>query len=335
MRKRQNAEANLAEESIKLQKQLETENKDLRKTVCKQAKMIVGLKSGTSTVYRRPSKGWSEYSRQQRYNIKKEIAGNVCSALSFCDEACLKPRKVEMENISEGTIEILNVSTGEFEGKRVGDRKPFSSKHTALYLKDKLAISNSGYQELSMISDLPRFNQLKKCASTLNAQFEIRDAPEGIVGVQQSIKSRLKLLLTHIIHNFRENGAKIPDVIHVKLTGDGTQIARGLTVLNFAFTILEEPGQKAMSVGGNHSIAILKVKESDYDELFHSLSDIIQEAKDLQCITVEESVFRIEYFLGGDLKFLAIICGIESASCDHACIWCKCPKADRHDMTKE
>jgi len=36
--------------------------------------------------------------------------------LSFCDEACLKPRKVEMENVSGGTIEILDVSTGEFEG---------------------------------------------------------------------------------------------------------------------------------------------------------------------------------------------------------------------------
>jgi len=105
-------------------------------------------------------------------------------------------------------------------------------------------------------------------------------------------------------------------------------VARGLTVVNFTFTILEEPGQKAMSVGGNHRIAILKVKESDYDKLFHSLSDIIQEAKDLQCITVEESVFRIQYFLGGDLKFLALSCGIESASCNHACIWCKCPKAD-------
>lgn len=83
------------------------------------------------------------------------------------------------------------------------------------------------------------------------------------------------MLLTHIIHNFRENRAKIPDILHVKLTGNGTQIARGLTVVNFAFTILKEPGQKAISVGGNHSIAILKVKESDFHELFHSLSDII------------------------------------------------------------
>ena len=126
LRKRRNAEADLTEESVKCQKQLETENKDLRKTVRKQAKTIVGLKSGNSTVYRHPSKGWSEYSRQQRYNIKKEVASNVCSALSLCEEACLKPRKVEIENVSEGTIEVLNVSTGEFEGKSVGDRKPLT-----------------------------------------------------------------------------------------------------------------------------------------------------------------------------------------------------------------
>ena len=154
----------MTEESVKRQKQLEIENKDLRKTVRKQAKTIVGLKSETSTVYRIPSKGWSEYSRQQKYNIKKEVAGNVCSALSFCDEACLKPRKVEIENVSEGTTEILDVSTGEFEGKYVSDRKSLNSKkHTALYLKDKykLAISNSGYHKLSMISDLPPSSQLK------------------------------------------------------------------------------------------------------------------------------------------------------------------------------
>ena len=92
---------------------------------------------------------------------------------------------------------------------------------------------------VSMISNLPPSSQLKKCASTLNAQFEIRDAPEGIVGVQQSIKSRLKFLLTHIIYNFSKNSTEISNVIRVKLTGDGTQIARGLTVVNFAFTILQ------------------------------------------------------------------------------------------------
>ena len=124
------------------------------------------------------------------------------------------------------------------------------------------------------------------------AQFEIRDAPEGIVGVQQSIKSRLKLLL-HIIHNFRENSAEIPNVICIKDTN-----CERFNSCKFCFYYFG----RTRSVGGNHSIAILKVEESDYDKLFYSLSDIVQ---DLQCITVEESVFRIEYFLGGDLKFMA------------------------------
>ena len=43
----------------------------------------------------------------------------------------------------------------------------------------------------------------------------------------------------------------------------------------------------------------------------------------------------IEYFLGGDLKFLAIVCGIEAANAKYACIWCKCSNSDRGDMSKE
>ena len=40
----------------------------------------------------------------------------------------------------------------------------------------------------------------------------------------------------------------------------------------------------------------------------------------------------IKFYLGGDWKFLALVCGLESATSDHACIWCKCPKKQRHDM---
>ena len=34
--------------------------------------------------------------------------------------------------------------------------------------------------------------------------------------------------------------------------------------------------------------------------------------------------------MGGDWKFLAMATGIDSASCEYACIWCKCPALDRH-----
>ena len=55
----------------------------------------------------------------------------------------------------------------------------------------------------------------------------------------------------------------------------------------------------------------------------------------LTSLTFDGMNFPIEYFLCSDLKFLAVVCGIESATCTHVCIWCKCPSSERHDMTAE
>ena len=75
----------------------------------------------------------------------------------------------------------------------------------------------------------------------LNKEFNIKAAPNGITGVQQSLIARVEARLRKII-------PKMPDIkIHVKLTRDGTQIARGLTVVNITFTILEG-GDQAYSV---------------------------------------------------------------------------------------
>ena len=66
-----------------------------------------------------------------------------------------------------------------------------------------------------------------------------------------------------------------PDIqkIHIKLTGDGTQIARGLTIVNITFTILED---QATSVLGNYSVAIFKIVEN-YENLAAALEDICME----------------------------------------------------------
>ena len=96
-----------------------------------------------------------------------------------------------------------------------------------------------------------------------------------------------------------------------------------------AFTILEEDNL-ALSVRGNHSIAILRVSKN-YNDLLQSLQDIISEAQDLETVTINDISNQIQLFLGGDWKFLAIICGLESATSQHACIWCKCSKTERCD----
>lgn len=76
--------------------------------------------------------------------------------------------------------------------------------------------------------------------------------------------------------------------------GDGTRIARGLNIVNVAFTILEE-GSKAHSILGNYTVAILKASET-YDELALGLQDICEEAQDLEVLTIQGNVYTIKFF---------------------------------------
>ena len=102
------------------------------------------------------------------------------------------------------------------------------------------------------------------------------------------------------------------------MSGDGTQIGKRLYVVNFGFTLLEE-GELAYTASGNHCVAIIKEPEK-YESLLLSLEDIKNEIESLSTIEVNNICFDIEYFLGGDWKFLATITGIDSASANYACI---------------
>ena len=89
-----------------------------------------------------------------------------------------------------------------------------------------------------------------------------------------------------------------------------------------------------MSEKGNYVIAVIKTKD-DYEGIRVSLSDLRDEMKNLTSITCDGRTFEIEYFLSGDWKFLATVCGIGPANQDYACIWCFCPCALRYDVSKD
>lgn len=277
-------------------------------------------------------KPWEDCSRQQQHNRKKTLAGKIGKALSFCEETGFKPCSVKLQNVNTGQSEVLDVSAGTFSNKENQVSDPASKVHSSLYVKDKYSISNEAFHELSaVVSDMPKSCQVKKLTQQINSMFKITQTPNGVLGVQQSIKARVTVRLTHLIEKAAKDGKDVPNTIRVKLTGDGTKIARGFSVVNIAFTMLEE-GSRAHSAMGNHVLAILKVSE-DYEELLAGLQDICEEAKDLDVVTINGKVYNIALYLGGDWKFLATVCGLESATSDFACIWCKCPKEKRFDMT--
>ena len=88
---------------------------------------------------------------------------------------------------------------------------------------------------------------------------------------------------------------------------------------------------KACSAFGNYTVAILRIAEN-YEQLASGLQDICEEAEDLQIVTIQDKVYKIDFSLGGDWKYLATVCGIESATAEYSCIWCKCSKSQRADL---
>lgn len=116
--------------------------------------------------------------------------------------------------------------------------------------------------------------------------------------------------------------------LRVKLSGDGTKVSRSLHVINFTFTLVDTPA--ATSVAGNHTIAI---KLANHENLASGLAGIAKEISSFKSIQVCGKEYTLEYFLGGDLKFLALVCGVNAANGTYSCVWCKCPAGDRWDMT--
>ena len=169
---------------------------------------------------------------------------------------------------------------------------------------------------------------MKDRMKQLNEKWDIRATHSGN-GMQQSIRDRLLIRLKVLVNN----DTLVSTTLKVKLTGNRTFIGKHIHVVNIAFTLLNEDNC-AMSANGNHTIAILKVKE-DYKNIKSELSDIINEVENLKFIVFNGVHYNIDWYLGGDWKFLAMVCGIGNAISEFPCIWCKCPTSDKFHICKE
>lgn len=145
--------------------------------------------------------------------------------MSFCEGGSYKPVSVEVENIENHSRETFDIQNGTFSTVDNENIEPDSDKQRlALYVKDKFYLSDEAYHEMSLLSkDIPRLYKIKELTKGLNSTFDIVHSPDGVTGVQQSLKSRLVARLNSL------QSLSPSDVIKVKLTGDGTAIGMLLT----------------------------------------------------------------------------------------------------------
>ena len=228
---------------------------------------------------------------------------------------------------------ILNSDEVFGENVETANQDDIDRIHMILFVKDRFNVSGEAYHQMAQVCKaMPRYYKLKNRIAQLNRQWNLKPTPNGTCGIQQSLEERLKLRVQHL-HKVASLDAPFHQqkLLRVKLSGDGTNIGKHLHVINITFTLLDE-GSLAYSAEGNHALAIIKEQEN-YASLQNALEDISEEVRRLTALEIEVT-YSIQYYLGGDWKFLAIVTGIDSAKSEFACIWCKCGKGERHDMSK-
>ena len=97
----------------------------------------------------------------------------------------------------------------------------------------------------------------------------------------------------------------------MKLSGDGARMTRSTNFIMFLFALLQKPN--VMSSKSNRTVAIVNGKE-EYETLASSLKDFFQEVNSLiaqGAILIDGQKVKLDFFLGGDFKFLAMIRGIQ------------------------
>ena len=227
-------------------------------------KKIAQLKTNKKTRGPAKNKSFKDYTNQHQCQIRKQLKEQCETALSFLGHYQFVPSRVELSNANIGEVESFsfiedNEAAEQNEEEKEMEEVEISNLNMWLYLKDRFNISNEAWHELAMNSvEPPCLNKLIKHMSKLNTKWNLKPTPENTEGIQISFEKSL----SEQIERLKNTGELKPgDIIKIKVSGDGTNVGKRLSVINVTYTILNEK-QRAMSEKGNYLLAAIKEKES-------------------------------------------------------------------------
>ncbi|CAB4030363.1 Hypothetical predicted protein [Paramuricea clavata] len=114
-------------------------------------------------------------------------------------------------------------------------------------------------------------------------------------------------------------------------------MTRNTNFVILSFGVVDSKSDNVLSAKGNHSLGVVKGNES-YELLNQAFGDIfnqINHLNKLKHIKVGEKIVNLEIFFGGDYKFLLLVFGLQNATSNYSCLWCKVHKDKRWDMSHD
>ena len=289
--------------------------KTLERDLSVASELVKKVQSGTAGTRgkRRCSQSPPPYSQRHKRRLRSQRADGCSASLAWMEQEGYQPLKVLALNIQTCETEMIDLRRDlevglQLVGESLGDDQ-VDIISMMLYTKDRFNVSGLAYHEMAKLcKEMPRHYRLKNKIAELNKLWDITPTPNGVVGVQQSLKGRLGQRIQHLVRKTPPSADfKVNRKVRVKLSGDGTSIGKRLHVINFTYTLLDD-GDQAHSFEGNHPLAIFREQENYYS-LKKALEDVVKDVLEFKCIEVDGTSYDIVYYLGGNWKFLAIVTG--------------------------
>jgi len=188
-----------------------------------------------------------------------------------------------------------------------------------LSFKDKINLSDKKYdmliKEFGFHKTLPCINKVVKQRKVIANSINLLENGNG---VYTDPNEKIKEILNSLFKTFPEK-FDINKKIRIKLSGDGTNVKQ-MHLLNFTFALPDfKYGQAAK---GNFSLGVFEIVKESYEELLTCFAEIIPILRTIKTFQIDDKIFNIEFYLAGDMKFLATAMGINQANSNFACVWC-------------
>ena len=200
-------------------------------------------------------------------------------------------------------------------------------------LKDNLLFSNKVYTTIrkAVCSHWPSLYFFNKAKEKLN---------DGLFRIYRNSFGHYVDCGEKIVHYIKKNFKDLDiknKIKRVKLFGDGT-ITGPLTHLNFGFA-LPDLGDISKTAAGNFQLGIFEIKNESYPILKECLAEVANNlnkfAKEKNKIIIDNEEYTIKFIMGGDLKWLHAIMGLNACNSSHPCLWCKFHKDNFSKLSGE
>ena len=226
-------------------------------------------------------------------------------------------------------INVVNADEPKSYSVKISREATIVSKadlNKSLAIKDFNNISDNSWNrmriDLNLKDNIHSLNRIIKHRKSYSNKIIIKT---NEYGVYISVKKKLELVLKQLFESDKLGNVN-NNIITIKLCGDGCNVTKNISFFNFSMSVINDKNNCKKS-RGHYIIGIFEVSEN-YENLKVALKQIVKQVNKIKKIKFtsalgEEIFYTINFKIATDLKATAELMGINNATSQFPCPFCK------------